>query len=170
MQGKRLRQILLKFGFSYEISQYNHFQYFRYHFGSSLPRNPKKSIFRSFPTKPLMQWRFQHTYRWIWRFRGCLRIQPKRKKPSNWPNETFWNIRLSQGVFVILTMNEKKTGEMRSWPVFTTWISWTLNFIIRFKQCCFLYFGDNGGIGFKSGRQPRAAKIQPFDYLHYCSL
>jgi len=27
------------------------------------------------------------------------------------------------------------------------------------------YFGDFGGIGFKSGRQSRAAKIQPFVYL-----
>ena len=32
------------------------------------------------------------------------------------------------------------------------------------------YFGYIGGIGFKSGRQSRAAKIQPFVYMHQCSL
>jgi len=37
-------------------------------------------------------------------------------------------------------------------------------------QCFYWYFGDIGGIGFKSGRQPRAAKIQPFIYLHQCSF
>jgi len=29
-----------------------------------------------------MRWRFQHTCRWIWRFRGCLRHSPKGKKPN----------------------------------------------------------------------------------------
>ena len=74
----------LKFGFSYEISLHDHFRYFRHHFGSTFPRNPTKPVFRSFPTTPLTRWRFQHTCRWIWQFRGCLRHSPKGKKPSNW--------------------------------------------------------------------------------------
>ena len=41
----------------------------------------------------------------FWRFRGCLRHSPKGKKPNNWLQETWWYIRLSQSVFVILTMN-----------------------------------------------------------------
>jgi len=98
-------QTRLKFGFSCEIAQHNHFRYFRHHFGSTFPRNPKKPMFRSFPTTPLMRWRFQHTCRWIWRFRGCLRHSPKGKKPNNWLQETWWYIRLSQSVFVVLTMN-----------------------------------------------------------------
>ena len=48
MQGKRFRKIRIKFGFSYEISQHNNFQYFRYHFGSIFPRNPTKQLFRFF--------------------------------------------------------------------------------------------------------------------------
>jgi len=58
-------QTRLKFGYSYEISQHNHFRYFRHHFGSTFPRNPTKPMFRSFVTTPLMRWRFQHTCRWI---------------------------------------------------------------------------------------------------------
>jgi len=33
-----------------------------------------------------------------------------------------------------------------------------------------LLVGCFDGIGFKSGRQSRAAKIQPLVYLHQCSL
>jgi len=80
----------------------NHFRYFRHHFGSTFPRNPTKPMFHSFPTTPLMRWRFQHTCRWIWRFRGGLRHSPERKKPNNWLQETWWYIRLSQSVFVIM--------------------------------------------------------------------
>ena len=98
-------QTRLKFGFSYEISQHNHFRYFRHHFGSTFPRNPTKPMFRSFPTTPQMRWRFQHAWRWIWRFRGCLGHSPKRKKRNNTLQETWWYIRLSQRVFVFLTMN-----------------------------------------------------------------
>jgi len=97
-------QTRLKSGFSCEISQHNHFRYFRHHFGPTFPRNPTKPMFRSFPTMPLMRWRFQHTSRWIWRFRGCLRRSPKGKKPNNWLQETRCYISLSQSVFVILTM------------------------------------------------------------------
>jgi len=82
-----------------KISQHNHFRYFRHHFGSTLPRNPTKPMFRCFPTTPLMRWRFQHTCRWIWRFRGCLRHSPKGKKLNNWLQKTLWYIRLSQSVF-----------------------------------------------------------------------
>ena len=98
-------QTRLKSGFSCEISQHNHFRYFRHYFGSTFPRNPTKPMFRSFRRTPLMRWRFQHTCRWIWRFRGCLRHSPKGNKPNNWLQETWWYIRLSQSVFVILTMN-----------------------------------------------------------------
>ena len=98
-------QTRLKSGFSYEISQHNHFRYFRHHFGSTFPTKPTKPVFRSFPTTPLMRWRFQHTCRWIWRFQGCLRHSPKGKKLNKWLQETWWKIRLSQSVFVILTMN-----------------------------------------------------------------
>ena len=98
-------QTRLKFGFSYEISQHNHLRYFRHHFGLIFARNPTKPMLRSFPTTPLMQWCFQHTCLWIWRFWGCLRHSPKGKKPNNRLQETWWYVRLSQSVFVILTMN-----------------------------------------------------------------
>ena len=100
-------QTRLKSEFSWELSQHNHFRYFRHHFGSTFPRNQTKPMFRSFPTTPLMRWRFQHTCRWIWRFRGYLRHSPKGNKPNNWLQETWWCIRLSQSIFVILTMNLK---------------------------------------------------------------
>jgi len=67
-----------------KISQHIHFRYFRHHFGSTFPRNATKPMFRCFPTTSLMRWRFQHTCRWIWRFRGCPRHSPKGKKPNNW--------------------------------------------------------------------------------------
>jgi len=48
-------QTRLKFGFSYEISQRNHFRYSRHHFGFTFLRNPTKPMFRCFPTTPLMR-------------------------------------------------------------------------------------------------------------------
>ena len=87
-------QTRLKSGFSCEISQHNHFRYFRHHFGRTFPRNPSKPMFCSFPSTPLMRWRFQHTCWWIWRFRGCLRHSPKGKKPNNWLQETWCYVRL----------------------------------------------------------------------------
>jgi len=107
-QGKRFRQtakLALSLDLVTKISQHNHFRYFRHHFCSAFPRNPTKPMFRCFPTTPLMRWRFQHTCRWIWRFRVCLRHSPKGKKPNNWLQKTWWCIRLSQSVFDILTMN-----------------------------------------------------------------
>jgi len=35
---------------------------------------------------------------------GLSSAHPKGKKPNNWLQETWWYIRLSQSVFVILTM------------------------------------------------------------------
>jgi len=104
-------QTRLKFGFSYEISQHNHFRYFRHHFNPTFPRNPTKPMFRSFPTTPLMRWRFQHTCRWIWRFRGSFRHSSKRKTPNNWLQETWWYIRLSQSVFLV-NFSRKNGGNM----------------------------------------------------------
>ena len=107
MCGKRFRQtakLALSLDLVRKISQHNHFRYFRHHFCSTFPRNPTKPMFRCFPMTPLMRSRFQHTCRWIWRFRGCLRHSPKGKKPNTWLQKT-WYIRLSQSVFDILTMN-----------------------------------------------------------------
>ena len=98
-------QTRLKFGVSYEISQHRHFRYFRHQFTQRFLRIQQNQCFRSFPTTLLMRWRFQHTCRWIWRFRGCLRHSPKGKKPNNWLQETWWYICFSQSVFVILTLN-----------------------------------------------------------------
>ena len=77
-----------------KIPQHNHFRYFRHHFGSTFPMNPTKPMFRCLPTTPLMRWRFQHTCRWIWRFRGCHPHSPKGKKANNWLQKTWWYIRL----------------------------------------------------------------------------
>jgi len=103
-------QTRLKSGFSCEISQHNHFRYFRHHFGSTFPMNPTKPMFRSFPKTPLMRWGFQHICRWIWGVRGCLQHSPKGKKLNDWLQETWWYIHLSQSIFVILTMNLRKNG------------------------------------------------------------
>ena len=128
-------QTRLKSGFSCEISQHNHFRYFRHHFVSTFPRNPTKPMFRSFPTTSLMRWRFQHTCRWIWRFRGCLRHSPKGKKPNNWLQETWWYIRILQSVLLFWRwLFKEKTEEIWSWLFFTTWFSWILNFIIKFSN------------------------------------
>ena len=120
-----------------KISQHNHFRYFRHHFCSTFPRNPTKPMFRCFPTTPHMRWRFQHTCRWIWRFRGCLRHSPKGKKPNNWLQKTCWYIRLSQSVFDTVFWRwifKEKTEDIWSWLFFTTWFSWILNFIIKFNN------------------------------------
>jgi len=45
-----------------------------------------------------------------------------------------------------------------------------MNFIIKFNNAFTSILVIFGRYGFKSGRQSRAAKIQPFVYLHQCSL
>ena len=65
---------------------------------------------------------------------------------------------------------KEKTKEIWSWLFFTTWFSWIMNFIIKFNNAFTSILVIFGRYGFKSGRQSRAAKIQPFVYLHQCSL
>jgi len=65
---------------------------------------------------------------------------------------------------------EEKTKEIWSWLFFTTWFSWIMNFIIKLNNAFTSTLAIFGRCGFKSGRQSRAAKIQPFVYLHQCSL
>jgi len=128
-------QTRLKIGLSYEVSQHNHFRYFRHHFGSTFPMNPTKPMFRSFPTTPLMRWRFQHTCWWIWRFRGCLRYSPEGNKPNNWLQETWWYIHLSQSVFVILKVNFwRQNGGNMILTVFYYLIFLEIEFIIKFNN------------------------------------
>jgi len=159
-------QTRLKFGFSYEISQHNHLRYFRHHFCSTFPRNPTKPTYRFFPMTPLTRWRFQHTCRWIWRFRGCLRHNPEGKKPNNWLQETWWYIRLSQSVFVNLTMHLKqKTEEIWSWLFFTTWFSWILNFITKFNNACTSTLAILATLDSNLVANLGLRKQQPFVYL-----
>ena len=108
----------------------------RYHFGLTFSRNTTKPLIRSFPTTPPVRRRFQLTWGRIWRFRVCLRYSPNRKKPSNWLQETRWSIDCRKECLLFRRWI-KKTGKMRSWLVFTTWISWILTFTIRFRQCCY---------------------------------
>ena len=92
-----------------KISQHNHFRYCRHHFGSTFPWNPTKPMFRCLTT--VMRWRFQHTWQWIWRFRGCHPHSPEGKKPNNWLQKAWWYICLSESVFDILTINfQRKNG------------------------------------------------------------
>jgi len=77
-------QTRLKFGLSYENFAKQSFSVLPTPFGSTFPGSPTKPMFRCLPTTPLMRWRFQHTWRWIWRFRGCHLHSPKRKKPNIW--------------------------------------------------------------------------------------
>jgi len=99
-----------------KISQHNHFRYFRHRFCSTFPRNPTKPMFRCFPTTPLMRWRFQHTCRWIWRFWGCLRHNPKGKKPNNWLQKR-GSISAYRKAFLIFWrwIFKEKTEEIWSW-------------------------------------------------------
>ena len=118
-----------------KISQHNHFRYFRHHFRSTFPRYPTKPMFRCFRTTPLMRWGFQHTCRWIWRFRGCLRHSPKGKKPNNWLQK-HGGISAYRKAFLIFWrwIFKEKTEEIWSWLFYTTWIFWLLNFIIKFTN------------------------------------
>ena len=118
-----------------KISQHNHFRYFRHRFCSTFPRNPTKPMFRCFPTTPLMRWRFQHTCRWIWRFWGCLRHNPKGKKPNNWLQKR-GSISAYRKAFLIFWrwIFKEKNGGNVIFIVFTTWISWILNVIIKFNN------------------------------------
>ena len=128
-------QTRLVIRFSYEISQHNHFRYSWHHFGSTFPRNPTKPMFRSLPTTPLMRWRFQHTCRLIWQFRGCLRHCPKGKKPTICYKKC-GGISAYRKAFLLFWrwIFEEKTKEIWSRLFFTTWFSWIMNFIIKFNN------------------------------------
>ena len=58
---------------------------------------------------------------------------------------------------------KEKTEEIWSWLFFTTWISWILNFIIKFTNA---FTSTLAILAALSGRQSRAVKIQPFLFLH----
>jgi len=127
-------QTRLKSGFSYEISQHNHFRYFRHHFCSTFPRNATKPMSRSFPTTPLMRWRFQHTCRWIWRFRGYLRHSSEETKQLAAKNMAVYPPITKRFCYFWRWIFKEKTEEIRSWLFFTTWFSWISNFIIKFNN------------------------------------
>ena len=126
----------LKFGFSYEISQHNHFLYFQHDFGSTFPRNPTKPMFHSFPMTLHIRWRFQHTCWWIWQFRGCLRHSPKWKKPSNWlqDNMVVYLPTAKHFCYFDDKFLKKKWRKYDLDCFFATWFSWMLNFIIKFNN------------------------------------
>jgi len=128
-------QTRLKFGFSYENLTTQSFSVLPAPFLLNVSRNPTKPMFRCFPTTPLMRWRFQHTCRWIWRFWGCLRHSPKGKKPNIWL-QNHGGISAYRKAFSIFWrwIFKEKTEEICSWLFFTTWISWILNFIIKFNS------------------------------------
>ena len=87
-------------------------------------------MFRCLPTTPLMRWRFQHTCRWIWRVRGCLRRSPKGKKPNNWLQK-HGDISAYLKACLIIWRWIKKNRRIWSSLFFTIWFSWILNFIIK---------------------------------------
>ena len=128
-------QTRLKFAFSYKISQHHHFRSFRHHFGSTFPRNPTKPVFRSFPTTPLMRWGYQHTCRWIWQFRGCLRHSPEERNQAI-GYKKHGGISAYRKTFLLFWrwIFKEKTEDIWSWLFFTTWFSWLLNFIIKFNN------------------------------------
>ena len=128
-------QTRLKSGCSCEISQHNHFRYFRHHFGSTFARNPTKPMFRSFPRTPLMRWRFQHTCRWIWRFRGCHPHSPKGKNQTI-GYKKHGGISAYRNAFLLFWrwIFKEKTEKIWSWLFFTTWFSRIMNFIIKFTN------------------------------------
>ena len=127
-------QTRLKFGFSYENFTTQSFRYFRHHFASTFPRNPTKPMFRCLPTTPCDDL-FSTLAHWIWRFRGCHPNSPKRKKPNNWLPKN-GGISAYRKAFLIFWrwIFKEKTEEIWSWLFFTTWISWILNFIIKFNN------------------------------------
>ena len=131
-------QTRLKFGFSCEISQHNHFRYFRHHFGSTFPRNPRKPMFRSFPL-------FQ-------RRRSCDDVFSTLADESGGFGAVFGTalkernqtigykkhsgISAYRKAFLLFWrwIFKEKTEEIWSWLFFTTWFSWILNFRIKFNN------------------------------------
>jgi len=123
-------QTRLKFGFSYEILQHYHFRSFRHHFGSTLPRNPTKPMFRCFPMTPLKQWRLQHTCRWIWRFRAVFGAALKERNQTI-VYKKHGGVSTYRNAFLLFWQWIFKE-KILSWLFFTSWFSWILNFVIQF--------------------------------------
>jgi len=118
-------QTRLQFGFSYENFTTQSFSVLPTPFLLNVSQESNKTNVSLFSNDALMRGSFQHTCRWIWRFRGCRRHSPKGKKPNILLQKTWWYIRLSQSVFDILTMNflRKNGGNM----IFTAF--YYLNFL-----------------------------------------
>ena len=102
---------------------------------------------------------------------GLSSAQPKRKETKQLATKKQGGISAYRKAFLIIWrwIFKEKTEEIWSSLFFTTRLSWMLNFIITFNNV--FTSTDIGGIRFKSGRQSRAAKMQPFFvYLHQYSL
>ena len=128
-------QTRLKSGFSCEISQHNHFRYFRHHFGSTFPRNPTKPMFRSFPTTPLLRQCFQHTCDEFGGF-GAVFGTARKERNQTIGYKKHGGISAYRKAFLLFWrwIFKEKTEEIWSSLFFTTWFSWILNFIIKFNN------------------------------------
>jgi len=65
---------------------------------------------------------------------------------------------------------EEKTEEVWSWLIFTTWLSWILNFTFKFNNAFTSTLAIMATLHSNLVASLGAAKTQPFVYLHQCSL
>jgi len=152
MQDKRSCQIHFNFGFSYKISQHNNVQYLRYHFGSTFPRNSTKLMFCSFPTLSLMRYVFNTLADEFGGFKAVFGTALKERNQAI-GSKKHDSISAYHKAFLLLWgwIFKEKTEKVSSWLVFTAWISWILNFMIKFNNAATSSFGDIGSTGFQSG-------------------
>ena len=171
MEGKRFRQtakLSLSLDLVTKISQHNHFRYFRHHFGSTFPRNPTKPMFRCLPTTPLMRWCFSTLADEFGDFGAVIRTALKERNQKVGCKK-HGGISAYRKAFLIFWqwIFKEKTEEIWPWLFFTTWISWILNFIIKFNNA---FTSTLAILAALDSNLSRAAKIQPFVSLHQCSL
>jgi len=117
-----------------KVSQHNHFRYFRNHFCSTFPRNSTKPMVRACQQHHSCDDVFSTLADEFGDFRAVIRTALKER------NQTIGCIKHGgisayRKVFLILWrwILKENTEEIWSWLFFTTWISWILNFIIKFN-------------------------------------
>ena len=135
MLGKRFRQtakLALSLDLVTKVSQHNHFRYFRHHFCSTSPRIQQNQCFAVFQRRRLCDDVFSTLTDEFGNF-GAVFGTALKERNQTIGYKKHGGISAYRKTFLIFR-RWSFLEEIWSWLFCTTWISWILNFIIKFNN------------------------------------
>ena len=124
-----MAKLALSLDFVTKISQHNHFRNFRHHFGSTLPRNKKKQCFAHFQRCRLCDDVFNILADEFGDFGAVFGTALKERNETIGYKKHGAITTYRKAFSIIWRWIKKKTEEIWSSLLFTSWFSWLLNFL-----------------------------------------